>query len=62
MKPRLTVERSQAQFQDSIFTYNQSGVTYNQSGVFYGGSDRVQTLGKVPQFVIEAKPHLPEVD
>lgn len=43
MKPKISIELSDAQFQDSSITYNEAGYTYNQAGVTYGGSDRQQS-------------------
>lgn len=43
MKPKISIELSEAQFQDSTLTYNQAGISYNELGVTYGGSDRQQS-------------------
>jgi hypothetical protein len=44
-RPSLSVDSTQAVFQDSTVTYNQTGITYNEIGVLYAGSDRIVDKG-----------------
>lgn len=57
----LFVERSNAVFQETTTTYNDPSVMYSDPNQTYGGSDRKQSMGQTPTYIVNEKPYSLEV-